>query len=338
MNKDIKQRFVDDFKIPIPVFEDPYWEFYLSLYEKEFQARTYWEKLMQGIEEEYQGNTSEFLRDFYALRESLINAIKDCPDYQRYNEGPVLVLKPNFGPNVKKDDIYNEGFLGGPYWSVDLKKANVQAFCSISPNFFNGTIGLGSRVDKVYTEWVLSHVGDKKTLTWYAPMSKYMRQVIFGNCNPKRQIKIEEGLVGEAAHMVLDFIGREDTKVISYGSDEVVLKVSPEVVAGEAELNEIECYILDRLHTEVRVEPFTLSSLEFENATGNKIRAYKKTYLRPGRGVEYKGISRHYYAQIFEQIHNIPVDPDGKDLVFYQEKEPAKFANRLKFIGENHGV
>jgi hypothetical protein len=67
------------------------------------------------------------------------------------------------------------------------------------------------------------------------------------------------------------------------------------------------------------------------------LRVYKKNHLREGKGPEYKGIHKHYHAQIYESIHNIPVSPEEYDLVFYQEKEPAKFINRIKFIGENNG-
>ena len=61
----LKKRFVDDLKFPITVFEDGYWEFYLELYEKEFHVKTLWEKLLEDIEGEYEGNIQSFLSDFY---------------------------------------------------------------------------------------------------------------------------------------------------------------------------------------------------------------------------------------------------------------------------------
>ena len=37
---ELKRRFVDDFKIPITVFEEPYWSLQISLFEKEFKSQT----------------------------------------------------------------------------------------------------------------------------------------------------------------------------------------------------------------------------------------------------------------------------------------------------------
>jgi len=332
----LKARFIDDLKYPITVFEEPYWSFYLNLYELEKKSCQSWVRLCFMIEEEYDGKIKPFLEDFYACREALIQSLQTCSAYEKYNSMELpSVDKSFFGNNIKKNDIYNEGYVGGTYISIDLKKANVQAFNYVSPEFFGQKIDDDHTVDQVYEAWIKKHTEGKKTLSWYVPQSKYIRQVIFGNCNPKRQIRIEESLVCEAGKLVIGWL-KKGHEVVEIGSDEMVLKV-PELELDEKNYKKLEETILHVLGVQVKIEPYKLSSLEFQTGNGHTLRVYKKNHIREGKGPEYKGIHKHYHAQIYESIHNIPVSPEEYDLVFYQEKEPAKFINRIKFIGENNG-
>ena len=107
----LKLRFVDDLKIPITVVQDPYWDFYLDLYEPELKSRTLWNKLLNGIKEEYNDNPQLFLDDFYKLREALIVAVKET---QGYNDFLKAKLQDHYDSKifpfsgVQKNDIYNE--------------------------------------------------------------------------------------------------------------------------------------------------------------------------------------------------------------------------------------
>jgi hypothetical protein len=154
---------------------------------------------MTGLEKDYSGNINQFLEDFYNVRENMLTSIKNNISEYFLSKGgmpsktadkndpcsPYYDL-PNKYKMVRKDSIYNSEFVGQYFLAIDLKKANVQAFNYVSPEFFGQKIDDNHTVDQVYEAWVRKHTEGKKTLSWYVPQSKYIRQVVFGNCNPKR--------------------------------------------------------------------------------------------------------------------------------------------------------
>lgn len=322
---ELKRRFVDDFKIPITVFEEPYWSFQISLFEKEFKSQTSWARLLEGIENEYNGSVEKFLGDFYSYRESLIQSIHDSEAFDLLKNLPPIPKTPEIDCQGG-DNIYNEARIGKSYVSIDLRKANIQALMWISDKFFDST--RGEKVGDVYKRWLLSHMPEgKELLEWYVSESKYLRQVILGNCNAKSQIKVEKYLIKTAGLLVHVYI--PDSKIIQVGSDEMILEVP-----GKVELDGIEDLVLRELKIDVKIENFKLSSIEFLTKNGHSVRVYKKTDHHSGN-ITYKGIQRQYYSQIYELLNGLEPDPERRDVVFYYEKEPAMFIGRLTMVGEN---
>jgi len=331
----LKRRFVDDLKFPVTVFEDGYWEFYLGLYEKEFHIKTLWNKLLKGIEEEYEGSIQSFLSDFYKMREEIITSIKTSEGYKQFNNENMeerfgIKNLPFFG--VKKSDIYNEGSVNSWYISLDLKKANFQALNYYDRNIFTDK-ELGEQdLDTYYTNWINSFIEGKQTLSWYAPTSKYLRQVIFGNCNPSRQITVERYLIGNFCNKLLEsnILKGKKVEVIEFGADEIVLKL--ENIDGwdeEGFQGQIRS-LCDAMGITVKAKVFFLTSIEFKTPNDHTIRVYKKQFNTGD--FEYKAINRFWYAQVYELLNNIQPDPEDRDLVFYQEKEVAKFVGRIKLV------
>ena len=342
----LKLRFVDDLKIPITVVQDPYWDFYLDLYEPELKSRTLWNKLLNGIKEEYNDNPQLFLDDFYKLREALIVAVKET---QGYNDFLKAKLQDHYDSKmfpfsgVQKNDIYNEQWTGKHFISIDLKKANIQALNYYCPEIFNvGLLGREhSNITSLYESWLAKFLGGKKTLGWYVPMSKYIRQVVFGNCKPERQITIERWLVGKAAEEVLALLRENNIKseVVEFGSDEVVIYLPDgelldpsmfESLRNTLSTTPIDSSDILSQPVDVKIMPFNLSTITYLTPGGHTVRIYKKSY--PDGTCEYKTINKFWHAQIYEDLHGLQPDPDDKDLVFYQEKEVAKFLGRLKRV------
>lgn len=321
----LKSRFVDDFKLPITVYEEPYWSFQISLFEKEFGSETSWTKLIKGIENEYGGSYEAFLSDFYAYRESLIQGIHGSPAFDLLKNLPPIPKTQEINCQGG-ENIYNEARVGKSYVSIDLRKANIQALMWLSDDFFGSK--KGEKVNDVYKRWLLSYMPEgKELLKWYVSESKYLRQVILGNCNAKSQIKVEKYLVRQAGLMIHSHI--PGSTIIQVGNDEMILEVP-----GKVDPDGMEDLVFDETGIDVKVENFRLSSIEFLTQNGHTVRVYKKTDLNSGKAT-YKGIQRQYYSQIYEILNGIEPDPDDRDMVFYYEKEPAKFIGRLTLVGEN---
>lgn len=305
--KKLRYRFIDDFGYQVTVVEDPYFEYQLSLNPG---AEDDWEKLEKGIKEEYDGNEEAFLEEFYATKRAMLQTLQTSEEW-----GAAEV--PN-SPEVKanKHNFYTQEYAdkGRIFMSIDLRKANVQAFAKIDPLLFgwpSNDIEVPYSADYLWKNFVRKHIPyEKKTLWWYVCRSKHIRQVIFGNCDPKKQVAIERTMVWEQTKEV--FKVYPDAKVLMFGTDEVILEM------GKMP----DRYIPRVPRVDTRIEVFSLKSIPFLTPSGNIIRVYER------EGIDYKCIPRNYYAQIIKLLRG--EEPGEMDLVFYSEKELSKFIGKLK--------
>lgn len=132
MNKKLRLRFIDDLSYPVSVVEDPYFDYQLSLCPGGIED---WKRLKEGIEKEYEGNPELFLQAYYEVREKMI---QDLQGSEKFKEA--VVPEVDRKEVARSKDIYNEEYAGRKkvYVSIDLKKANVQAFLILILNSSDG--------------------------------------------------------------------------------------------------------------------------------------------------------------------------------------------------------
>ena len=319
MKNELKKRFTNEYRLPIPIFEDFSWDYYLDLYQRDYQARDKWKRLLKGIEEDYSGNHNEFLTDFYKVREELIVDLKGRSWFNEYKDGDWYKKDEyQIQRNYRKDHIYNNSFVNESYLSVDLKKANFQAL-----SYFSGEWG-EEDVDDLYYMW-LSKFTTGHYLDSYIKESKYIREVVFGNINPKRQIIIEKMLIGKVLDYILSHY-ENIGEVVQFGNDEFILKTDRIIDTKK---------IKEDLWIDVKAELFTLKSYRFNKGNG-ELTVYRKKPLESDseRGClnEYKGVPKAYSAQLVEWIYDLDPDKEERDLMFYADGELAKFTNRIKLM------
>ncbi len=216
-NKDLANRFVSDYKLPIPITSNKeLFFYYLDLFEDEYGTMTKYDTLLSLINDKFEGNANKFLNEYYNVRENIIQSMLNNPSFINFNEkmdmGQFAVKdKPN---NVSSNNVYNCDNIGKRFISIDLKKANFQALKSVDPNIvFNAStyedfIGLFTDLD-------------------YIKDSKYTRQVIFGKCNPKRHITVEKYLINEIRKYIeTHFVKQYNLKLVSLSNDEIVYEIN----------------------------------------------------------------------------------------------------------------
>lgn len=314
--EDLKKRFVSEYKLPLSVFEQEYWDYFLNLY----GVRRQWEDLLAGIDRDYGGNADLFLKAFYELRDSLLADLHEkIPEEFNGSDktpGKRNILSPYYDVpgNYSSRSIYSGDLAGEVLLSVDLRKANIQALRWYEPSIFPVQ---SDSIDEVYQGW-LDTFKTGTCLDEYVRGSKYLRQVVFGNLNPKRQVRVEKFLISK----VIDKVG---LPVVSLQSDEVVFKTD--------EIPDCKVPGLD-----VKVERFILEEKKFLCPSGNILKVYRRRPISSisdlGEIGEYRCIPRLFYSQVYQWIYGIDPDPKERDLVFYCEKELAKFLGRIKPIND----
>jgi hypothetical protein len=139
--------------------------------------------------------------------------------------------------------------------------------------------------------------------------SKYLRQVIFGNLNPKRQQALQRMVIGE----LTDALPEED--IVAWTSDEVVVYDRPEKRDGYVKLAEA-CKM------PCRCTLFDLSRLGTSSI-------YVK---RSGLDWELKMCPSHLFMQAFKAY--VGWECNEKDKMFLYEGEVAKFCHPYDFERE----
>ena len=101
-----------------------------------------------------------------------IETVKNTTGYKTFNHDRLDEFTVT-SPVVKTGDIYKPMFDGACFFSLDLKKANYHVLKFYHPNLVLNT--------HTYEDFI-----GQFTEFDYIRKSKYIRQVIFGNLNPKK--------------------------------------------------------------------------------------------------------------------------------------------------------
>lgn len=313
MNNSIKKRFVNDYNLPIQVFEDSYFNYYLTLYETKHQTLSKWTRLIDMINNKFNGNDDEWLTYYSEVRDNIITSILNNPSYIKFSQEDDM-NKYHFKNDLFKDvNIYTENFLNHTLLSIDLKKANFQAL-----KFHNAEIVFNTNT---YEELI-----EKFSDCEYIKESKYTRQVIFGKLNPRRQITIERYIMNLIYNSNCDLINylKTNAKLVSFKNDEMIFDVS------DCNINDISKYtnitVINSFN--VSIELFDLKLMQFKTHTGSIINVWRKVFNDGDEKVKSAPIT--YYPQIFKRCMGIPIDE--KDLVFFHENQLAKFIYPLQYV------
>ena len=191
--RDIKS-FCKMFDLNVASFED------FDYYKCQFSKLERWKNMdeLVGLYEK----AEEEIEDIFGYRMSkideIINFIKGT---RAYNDMADENLIPDYP--VNKSFEYSEGVK---YLSVDLKMANWQAMKKYDPSFINE---LGETYSELLNKFEVPEVFHK---------SKHFRQYIFGNLNPKKQMKVQRVLVED----IKNAMSRYNLKIECIKHDEII--------------------------------------------------------------------------------------------------------------------
>lgn len=306
-NNKLRQRFVKDYNLPINVFEENQFNYYIGLYD--FFPRDKWENLKKMIDEKYDGNVEKWLDYCASVRDNAINGVIESEVYKTFNSSDMSKYK--LTTNVGEHSCYNQETDGCRFVSIDLKKANFQALKYV-----------GVLDDEDYDNFIEKYGGDE-----YIKGSKYLRQVIFGKMNPGRTTTVEKYIIEKAMSIANEVLPME-FKLYSQNADELVYKQTGDFY-GDIRIicAVIEKVILDNFNIQVRVEYIEVTKLPIVNVNGNNVDAFVRRNILTNEEV-LKKASTTFYPQIYKLWKGMEIE--NRDLVFYTDDQLATFNNPLK--------
>lgn len=300
----LKKRFCKDCNLPINLFDEPYFTQRLKALDVQFDCVKKFDTFCADLEK--YDTEQEYFEYYNTVKDSVINMIKDNTEYMKFlndDFADVRVVTKNI--TLGNKNLYIEGNQDKTFISIDMKKANFSALRHYSPAIF-----------KNVETW-------EQYIGFFTPSehirnSKYIRQVILGACNPKRQITYERYLM---TMLYLHIKSELDGKVSFYslGNDEIIISVAGTSVSAK-EIKATIATCPQKIGELVRFEMFDLQ----------KVGDYgwmKVIYDEPER-VEFKTINADIYHQIVKHYWNMPITED--DLVFRYNGVLARFLEGVK--------
>ena len=306
----LAQRFVNDMNLPIQVIDEETFKYWIALYENDYQSETLWNELWEEIDEDYNGDASKFLDAYYEVRDKVIKTVTESEAFKKFNESDFSWCKVETPLNPKYKELYNAENIGKRFLSFDLVKSNIQALNYVDKNILMNSLA--------YEDFIGKFTGSR-----YIAKSKYFRNVVFGQMNPKRHITIAKYLISKVYELL------RDNKIIDWdlvcvSSDEIVFEVpvGTMIVQMGKIMGEAMKLVHSKLGLIVRCTDFRLSGY---NLKTNRCKSVCNFYLKWGGNVgwELKGVPLQYYSIVYKLMKDKEVGLYDK--VFQWERSKCVF-------------
>lgn len=262
-----KERFVKDCNLPIKIFKEPYFTDRLKLYDRYYGTMEKWGIFLKELEKYH--CEQDYFEEYNRIKDAAISDIKASKGYIRFNEEDMNQYRVSH-ENLPNKDIFKASNHGKSFISIDMKKAN---FSSLK--YYDASIFANAGT---WEEFIGRYTNNKHIIN-----SKYIRQVILGNCNPKRHITYEKYLMDKVLSCVLELFTQSTQtlaaslkqstqalvasvdlidKVVFFSNDEIIIDVSDmEKTESRIMAKQINNSIRD-LAVPLKVEWFTLYKIE----------------------------------------------------------------------------
>lgn len=205
----LRERFCKDFNIPIKIFNDKYFASRLSLYDYHYDCIKKYHRFVELVNR--LGGEQKYLEYYSNIKNNAITYLheNEAMSYFSKEEDMSKFCIKNTG--FSKKHIYTTNNAGKCFVSLDMKKGNFTALHHYNPEIVANK--------DTYEEFIAMFTNEPHMIE-----SKYIRQVIFGNVNPRRQTTYEHYLMDKVLTEVLTYVNKED--IANFSTDEIVFCIN----------------------------------------------------------------------------------------------------------------
>ena len=300
----LKQRFTKDYKLPIKLYTEPYFTERIEaldfLYGSKKSYNTFVEELKDFTDED------SYFFYYKEIKETIMNHIKSKPEFEKFNTVDIKEWEvPKKFLELPSKDIYHQSNIGRTFISIDMKKANFSSMSCFDSKIFDNC--------ETWEDFISTFTKSQHIIN-----SKYIREVILGNCNPKRQVAYEKYLMS-ALFLELEEL---HLPVVFFSNDEIIYDVT-DIENKEATYNMIVT-LLESAKIPLRIEIFFLQGIMCED----KYIGYIKQIgigSSMSRTMDIKKLNPMYIMPVIKTINGQPIE--YSDLVFDYEGVLCKMVN-----------
>ena len=301
-----KERFCKDCNVPIRIFHEPYFTDRLILYNKFYGTLEKWNIFLNELGKYH--CEQDYFEEYNHVKDATIFDIKNTEAYQKFNEEDMNKYAVTH-KNLPNKDIFKPSNDGKCFISIDMKKANFSSLHYYDSNIFGGASS--------WEEFIGRYTNNQHIIN-----SKNIRQVILGNCNPKRHITYEKYLMdGALTYLTEVFVSMD--RVVFFSNDEIVIDIS-DMEKSEQVLTkfQIENGMKD-MPVPLKAELFVLHKIIGTDG-------YYKEILEDNDNTEIEFKCLDNYALPFVLRRFLREEVTESDRIFYHEGLLAKFIETPK--------
>lgn len=310
-----KERFCKDCNIPIRLFQEPYFSDRIQLFDKFYGTIEKWDRFVNELQK--YNSEQDYFEEYNRVKDAAITSIKESESYQRFNAEDMNKYAV-IHRDLPNKDIFKPTNDGRVFISIDMKKANFSSLHEYNKNMFGG-------VD-TWEDFISQFTDNKHIID-----SKYIRQVILGNCNPRRHITYEKYLMDKIITKLNKDISELYDRISFFSNDELVYDVSNlnnlslKNIAGLVVLLRSE--LEETFDIPFRIELFKLHRINNTDGYYKEIYIFDKYYEIDNEVKKYEFKCLDNYMIPFVLRHFLGEEVTESDKVFYHEGLLAKFVD-----------
>lgn len=308
----LKQRFCKDTNLSIKVFDEPYFSSMIQLFDKQFGSVSKYKQFVELVG--FYGSEQTYLEAYNKLKDDVIGYLNENTAMMYFAQKEDMNQFGCKNQGYPTKDIFKETFDGKVFLSIDMKKGNFTALRHYSPEIVG---------NKDTYEDFMGLFTDKE----YFKNSKYIRQVVFGNVNPKRQVTYEKYLMDKILTEALVSKGFSSDSVVFFSTDELIFEVDNRFVTDGLVTQEykdiVESLIFWALSENINVRSEIFELRKVPGTTG-----YVKKFLTGDKPYEFKCMDFLTLPFVLRAYNN--EEPQEEDYVFLYEGRKVKLLEEIK--------
>ena len=211
----LRQRFCKDMNLSIRIFEDPYFTNFLKLYDMQFDSVAKYNRFVSAVH--HFGSEQNYFEAYNKLKDDIIEYLNNNPEMIFFAKEEDMNQFACQNKNYPAKDIFKETNDGKFFVSIDMIKGNFTALHHYNPAIVKDC---DTYEDFIRTFTDIPHFVE----------SKYIRQVVFGNVNPKRQVTYEKYLMDQILTKLFETGIIKPENIEFFSTDEIVFSVPENMV------------------------------------------------------------------------------------------------------------
>lgn len=273
ISEKLKQRFCKDCNIPIKIFKEPYFSERMKLFDSFYNISSKWDLFLSELLN-YKSE-QDYFEEYNRVKDAAILSIKSTDGYNAFCADDNVVYWMPVVPDYSSKDIFKQSNIGHTFISIDMKQANY----NVLKYYDNSIFTVNGESTNSWEEFISKFTDNK-----HIQKSKYIRQVILGNCNASRQVRYEKQLIESVLKKLLvEYI--EPEWVVSLSNDEIVIDTT---LVGSRLYHYMYDAIKMAINTNKFIIPLTIELFTLERSYGPS--GYLKRKYDDTNSIEFKCI------------------------------------------------